>query len=235
VGADGASDRKDSTSLRRETAALRDFGSADDGFGNFYASRPVAMCPGEGLLTEPTAATQIVTAATALHALEPSFREAPRGNADAIVAHLHQLQVLASHLGNFMRTLVMPQGGGVGGADQRAREADQDRREDREPQLLSHIPDGSGYRGRCSPKSCRRLPASRRSSASSSLASDPALFMPTQVTPGAGQDTASLRLGRVNGLVRSPSVGLTCDNLLPRISQGAILALQRTGTWENVG
>jgi len=144
VGADGASDRKDSTSLRRETAALRDFGSADDGFGNFYASRPVAMCPGEGLLTEPTAATQIVTAATALHALEPSFREAPRGNADAIVAHLHQLQVLASHLGNFMRTLVMPQGGGVGGADQRAREADQDRREDREPPLLSHIPDDRG-------------------------------------------------------------------------------------------
>ena len=162
MGAVGASDRKDSTSLRRETAALRDFGSADDGFGNFYASRPVAMCPGEGLLTEPTAATQIVTAATALHALEPSFREAPRGNADAIVAHLHQLQVLASHLGNFMRTLVMPQGGGVGGADQRAREADQDRREDREPQLLSHIPDGSGYRGRCSPKSCRRLPGSGR-------------------------------------------------------------------------
>ena len=144
MGADGASDRKDSTSLRRETAALRDFGSADDGFGNFYASRPVAMCPGEGLLTEPTAATQIVTAATALHALEPSFREAPRGNADAIVAHLHQLQVLASHLGNFMRTLVMPQGGGVGGADQRAREADQDRREDREPPLLSHIPDDRG-------------------------------------------------------------------------------------------
>jgi hypothetical protein len=120
----------------------------------------------------------------------------------------------------------MPQGGGVGGADQRAREADQDRREDREPQLLSHIPDGSGYRGRCSPKSCRRLPASRRSSASSSLASDPALFMPTQVTPGAGQDTASLRRGRVNGLVRSPSVGLTCDNLLPRIPLGAILAPQ---------
>ena len=120
----------------------------------------------------------------------------------------------------------MPQGGGVGGADQRAREADQDRREDREPQLLSHIPDGSGYRGRCSPKSCRRLPGSGRQLRRHEERRVRCEGRRRRGAPRCGQDTASLRLGRVNGLVRSPSVGLTCDNLLPRIPLGAILAPQ---------
>jgi hypothetical protein len=54
-----------------------------------------------------------------------------------------QLHVPADNLGNFMRTLVMPKARGVV-ANQPAREADQERRHDRQPRLLRHIPNGRG-------------------------------------------------------------------------------------------
>ena len=55
-----------------------------------------------------------------------------------------QLHALAYNLGNFMRTLAMPETIGALVADQPAREAHQDRREGGEPWPLRHLPDGRG-------------------------------------------------------------------------------------------
>jgi hypothetical protein len=63
-----------------------------------------------------------------------------------------QLHALAYNLGNFMRTLAMPQGVGTVVADQPAGKADQDRRQAGELRALCDVPDGRssfdlGYRG----------------------------------------------------------------------------------------
>jgi hypothetical protein len=55
-----------------------------------------------------------------------------------------QLHALAYNLGNFMRTLALPQVGRAMVADQPQGEADQDRREGRQPWPLRHLPDGRG-------------------------------------------------------------------------------------------
>jgi DDE family transposase len=65
-----------------------------------------------------------------------------------------QLHVLAYNLGNFMRTLAMP--------DQPARDVDQDRREGRQPWPLRDLPDG---RGRSSGTNVRRDPVADRPAA----------------------------------------------------------------------
>ena len=55
-----------------------------------------------------------------------------------------QLHALAYNLGNFMRTLAMPKAAEPWSPDQPAREADQDRRQGRQPSPLRHVPDGRG-------------------------------------------------------------------------------------------
>jgi len=73
-----------------------------------------------------------------------------------------QLHVLAYNLGNFMRTLALPQGGGAVVADQPARKADQDRREGRQPRSLRHFP---ARRGRGVAADVRRHPVADRPAA----------------------------------------------------------------------
>ena len=53
---------------------------------------------------------------------------------------------LAYNVGNFMRTLAMPKGGGAMVTDEPMGEADQDWREGRQPWQLRDVPDGRGRR-----------------------------------------------------------------------------------------
>ena len=75
-----------------------------------------------------------------------------------------QLHALAYNLANFMRTLAMPKTVAAMVADQPAREADQDRRQGRQPRPLRHLPDG---RGRGAERTVRANPAADRRTATS--------------------------------------------------------------------
>jgi hypothetical protein len=55
-----------------------------------------------------------------------------------------QLHVLAYNLGNFMRTLAMPNAAEPSSLTRPAREADQDRCQSRQPRPLRYVPDGRG-------------------------------------------------------------------------------------------
>ena len=73
-----------------------------------------------------------------------------------------QLHALAYNLGNFLRTLATPEPIKDWSMTTPAGEADQDRREGRQPRALCRLPDGGG---RHSEKSLRRHPAHDRGTA----------------------------------------------------------------------
>ena len=98
-----------------------------------------------------------------------------------------QLHALAYNLANFLRTLALPRGGRALVAHDAAREAGQDRRQDRAPRPL------------------RRLPAGRGGGAASAVRRDPAPDRPAQAKAPPDMSEASKVSSNPTGEVRPRS------------------------------